>query len=160
MSRLATGRGWADTDWYIDGESQIHFFPGPKRLTWTIGKRIMLDIEAWGGIKGGHHRHFPGDLVDGGMRRRPRTPGNYVISGWAPYRTNRWEFSRIAWGTELRLDVTGRHLLYKTGTLSNPWRPVESIVPDATLAYVKREFHNMWRSSRRYDRDGNGIPDV
>ena len=159
MSRLATDRGRPDKDWYLEGESQIHFFPGPKRLIWTTGKKIMLDVEAWGGIKGLRHHHFPGDHVDGGMRRRPTTPGNYVISGWAPYRTNKWEHSRIRWGTELRLDVTGRHLLYKTGML-NSWSRVESIVPDATLAYVKREFHNMWGSSRRYDRDGNGIPDV
>jgi hypothetical protein len=160
MQNECQGGGRADKAWYIEGESQIHFFPGPNRLIWTIGKKILLDVEAWGGIKGVRHHHFPGDRVDGGMRRRPTTPGNYVISGWAPYRTNRWDFSRIRWGTELRLDVTGRHLLYKTETLSNPWRPVESIVPDATLDYVKSEFQQMWGSNRRYDRDGNGIPDV
>ena len=119
MSDLAKGRGQEDKAWYIEGESQIHFFPGPKRLIWTIGKKIMLDVEAWGGIKGVRHHHFAGDPVDGGMRRRPTTPGNYVISGWAPYRTNKWEFSRIPWGTELRLDVTGRHLLFKTGMLNS-----------------------------------------
>ncbi len=160
MSDLAKGGGEADKAWYIEGESQIHFFPGPKRLIWTIGKKILLDVEAWGGIKGVRHHHFAGDRFDGGMRRRPTTPGNYVISGWAPYRTNRWEFSRIRWGTELRLDVTRRHLLYKTETLSNPWRPVESIVPDATLDYVRDQFENMWGGNRRYDRDGDGIPDV
>ena len=66
--------------------------------------------------------------------------------------------SRIPWGTELRLDASGQHLLYKTG--AEPWRSLEAIIPDATLTYVKGEFHRMWGSSRRYNQNGDGIPDV
>jgi hypothetical protein len=157
---MAKGAGWTSDDWYAEGESQIHFFPTPKSLIWTVGKKIMLEVEAWGGIKGVRHHHFPHDPVDSGMRPRPTTPGSYVISGWGPYRTRSWDFSRIRWGTELRLDETRQHLLYKTDTLSQPWRPVESIIPLATLAYVRRLFSDTWGGNRRYDRNGDGIPDV
>ncbi len=161
MSGMAKGtRRGADKDWYIEGESQVHFFPGAKRLICTIGKKIRFDIEAWGGIKGVRHHHFANDPVDHGMRPQPTTPGNYVISGWAPYVTKRWEFSRIPWGTELRLDAAREHLLYNTGTMFHPWQRVESLMPHATLDYVRGEFHNMWGANRRYDRNGDGIPDV
>lgn len=56
---MAKGVGWTSRDWYAAGESQIHFFPTPKRLIWTVGKKIMLEVEAWGGIKGVRHHHYP-----------------------------------------------------------------------------------------------------
>ena len=157
---MAKGSGWTQNDWYADGENQIHFFPFPKRLLWTVGKKILRDVEAWGGVQGVPHHHFPNDAVDGGMIPRPTTPGIYVISGWGPYQTRSWQSSRIRWGTELRLDAAGQHVLYRVGTLSPSWRPVESIVPQATLGWVRRNFHAMWDTNRRYDRDGDGIPDV
>jgi hypothetical protein len=157
---MAKGGGWTQKDWYAAGESQIHFFPFSKRLLWTFGKKILLDVEAWGGVKGVPHHHFPHDRVDGGMRPQPTTPGIYVKSGWGPYRTYQWEFSRIPWGAELRVDTTGQHLLYKTGTVSRPWLPVESVIPVATLEWVRNQSYNMWSGNRRYDRDGDGIPDV
>jgi hypothetical protein len=158
---MAKGRGWTQQDWYVEGESQIHFFPFPKRLLWTVGKKIMLDVEAWGGVKRVPHHHFDGDKVDSGVWPNPTTPGIYVISGWGPYRTERhWVLSRIPWGTELRLDSTGKHLLYKTGSMSQPWRPLESIIPVATLDFVRDSFSYMWGRNRRYDRNGDGIPDV
>lgn len=58
------------------------------------------------------------------------------------------------------LDRTRQHLLYKTGTMSDPWRPVEPTIPLATLGVVRDEFHDMWGGNRRYDRNGDGIPDV
>lgn len=157
---MAKNSGWTERDWYAEGESQIHFFPLPKRLLWTVGKRILLDVEAWGGIQGVRHRHFPNDPIDGGMRPQPTTPGIYVISGWGPYRTDSWEFSRIPWGAELRLDSTGQHLIYKTESTSHPWCSVESIIPIATLEWVKRQFHNLWDGNPRYDSNGDGVPDV
>jgi len=41
---MAKVKGWTRDDWYAEGESQIHFFPGPKRLIWTVGKKIMLEV--------------------------------------------------------------------------------------------------------------------
>ncbi len=163
MSNVAKGKaltGEDGKDWYVAGESQIHFFPKPKRLLWTVGKKIMLDVEAWGGQKAVPHHHYRYDPIDQGMRPRLTTPGIYVISGWAPYRTQSWDLSRIPWGTELRLDATGRHLLYKTGLSSHPWRPLESIIPGATVAFVRREFEALWGGNRRYDRDGDGVPEA
>lgn len=152
--------GWTQADWYAESESQIHFFPLQKRLLWTVGKKIMLEAEAWGGVQGVPHHHYPGDHVDGGMRPQPTTPGTYVISGWRPYQTHSWELSQIPWGTELQLDPTGQHLLYHTGTMPNAWRPLESIIPEATLDWVRRNFQDLWGYDRRYDPDGDGIPDV
>jgi hypothetical protein len=157
---MAKNDGWTRDDWYAEGESQIHFFPLPKRLLWTVGKKIMMDVDAWGGVQGVPHHHYRNDPVDGGMRPQPTTPGSYVISGWRPYQTHSWEFSRIPWGTELRLDSSGQHVLYNTGTMLNAWRQVESIMPDATVGWVRRNFHDLWGGNRRYDRNGDGIPDV
>lgn len=157
---MAPESGWTEKDWYAAGESQIHFFPLPKRLLWTLGTRIRLDVEAWGGVERVPHRHFPHDLIDGGMWPQPTTPGIYVISGWGPYHTNSWELSRIPWGTELRLDSTGQHVMYNTGLMSQPWRPLESIIPVATLGWVRDQFQSVWHRDPRHDQNGDGVPDT
>jgi hypothetical protein len=76
-ARVMTGSvGWSQGDWYSDGEDQIHFFPFPKRLVWTSGKKIVAQIEAWGGVRPQRGIRYKT------MKPHPTTPGGYVISGW------------------------------------------------------------------------------
>jgi hypothetical protein len=84
---MAQPVGWSQDDWYAEGESQVqaedlwhearmlHFFSFPKLLVWTNGKKIVAQIEAWGGTKPERGRRYPN------MKPRPTTPGGYVISG-------------------------------------------------------------------------------
>ena len=94
------------------------------------------------------------------MKPRPTTPGAYVVSGAGPYHTPRWPLSRIAWGTPIRLDLTGKHLLYQTGLLANGWRRVDHLIPEVTTAELLDDFHRRYGPDRTYDRDGDGVPDV
>ena len=94
------------------------------------------------------------------MKPRPTTPGGYVISGAGPYRTSRWPLSRIPWGTPIRLDPTGEHLLYETGHVTNAWRRVHDLIPEASTAQLLDEFHRKFGHDRTYDRNGDGVPDV
>ena len=112
MTRPMAGArgGWTEDDWYRDGEDQIHFFPFPKVLVWTKGKKILAQVEAWGGQKAMRGRHYAG------TRPHLTTPGGYVISGWGPYTTHKWDFSCIRWGTPLRVDPSGKHVLYRAET--------------------------------------------
>ena len=144
--------GWSEKDWYAEGESQLHFFPLPKRLLWTSGKKIVGQIEAWGGVEAQRGIHYKT------MRPRPTTPGGYVISGWGPYSTRRWPLSRIRWGAPLRVDPSGEHLLYQADTLGT-WRRVDHEVPGITIADVVDAFHRLYGDDRMHDRNGDGIPD-
>ncbi len=145
--------GWSQNDWYAEGESQLHFFPFPKRLVWTVGKKIAAQIEAWGGATPERGHHYPN------MRPRPTTPGGYVISGWGPYHTLRWPLSRIIWGTPLHLDPSREHLLYQTSPLANGWHRVDELIPGITLGEIVQLFHALYGSDRRYDANGDGVPD-
>jgi len=160
MSNVAKGKGWTQDDWYAAGESQIHFFPMPKRLLWTVGKKIMLDVEAWGGQKAVRHHHYRYDPIDQGMRPRLTTPGGYVISGWGPYRTDTWKYSRIRWGTPLRIDLTGQYVLFETGNQSDRWKRVDSVIPGMTRASITDFFRELWGYDRSRDTDGDGVPDT
>lgn len=142
MERLVSRRG-----------GSASFFPTPKRLIWTLGKKILATTEAWGGTPAIPGRRYPT------MRPRETTPGTYVISGYEPYVTHTWEWSRIAWGTPLRLSTDGEHVLYQTGHLANDWRRVDAIVPDGTVATIRERFHDLFPDPRKYDWDNDGIPD-
>ncbi len=63
--------GWNQDDWYRDGEEQIHFFPFPKVLLWTSGKKILAQVEAWGGQRAKRGEDY------GRMRPQLTTPGGY-----------------------------------------------------------------------------------
>jgi hypothetical protein len=144
--------GWSQGDWYSDGEDQIHFFPFPKRLVWTSGKKIVAQIEAWGGVRPQRGIRYKT------MKPHPTTPGGYVISGWGPYLSHRWPLSRIRWGTPLRLDPSGTHLLYRTDVLGR-WRRVDAEIPHITVDDIIESFYSLYGADRKYDRDGDGIPD-
>ncbi len=94
------------------------------------------------------------------MRPHFTTPGGYVISGWGPYVTQTWDFSSIRWGTPLRVDPTGEHVLYRTDVLGR-WERVERVNPRLTKEQIKARFETLYPpgSRRRYDPDGDGIPD-
>jgi hypothetical protein len=98
IGRMASSGGWSESDWYAEGDSQLHFFPLPKQLLWTNGRKIIAQTEAWGGINPKRGVHYSR------MKPQPTTPGGYVISGSGPYHTPRWPLSRIGWGTPIRLD--------------------------------------------------------
>jgi hypothetical protein len=147
-------KGWTRDDWYTDGEAQLHFFPGPKTLLWIVGKKIAAEAEAWGGvkaIKGVHYR---------GMKPRPTTPGSYVVSGVGPYRTNSWDTSKIRWGTPLRVAPDGDHVLYQRSSFPEQWRRVDRAIPGVTLDDIRDYFFALWGDNKRYDSNGDGIPDV
>ena len=65
---------WSRDDWYSDGEEQLHFFPGKKRLVFTRGKQIVAEAPAWGGVNVKHWNRADG------MRPRETTPGTYILS--------------------------------------------------------------------------------
>ncbi|HLK91388.1 MAG TPA: hypothetical protein VKZ18_15930 [Polyangia bacterium] len=146
------GSGWTQDDWYRDGEDQIHFFPFSKVLLWTKGKKILAQVEAWGGEN-------PRRGIDyGKMKPHLTTPGGYVISGWGPYVTQSWDFSAIRWGTPLKMDPTREHVLYRTDVLDK-WERTESVNPKLTKAAIYRRHWDLYGYSRRYDSDGDGIPE-
>jgi hypothetical protein len=144
--------GWNQDDWYRDGEDQIHFFPFPKRLLWTSGKKILANVEAWGGEKAKKGVDY------GPMKPHLTTPGGYVISSWGPYTTETWDFSCIRWGTPLRVDPSGEHVLYRTNVLDR-WERVESVNPKLTFGAIKRRYLKLYGYSHRYDWNGDGIPE-
>jgi hypothetical protein len=88
------------------------------------------------------------------------TPGRYVIHSYKPYTTASWQLSRLSWGTKLKIDASGKHLLYETGLTRHPWAPVETLVPIATLPAIAALYKACFGTSRRYDADGDGIPEV
>jgi hypothetical protein len=122
----------------------------------VVDGKPVLKAEAWGGAA-----PVPG-FTYRVMSPRQTTPGRYVIHSYGAYTTRTWESSKIAWGTKLTVDhsVHPPRLMYET-SLQNPrWRPVTDLVPWATLSRVMAEFASLFGPNRRYDRDGDGIPDV
>jgi hypothetical protein len=94
--------------------SQLHFYPGEKRLLFLVGIKVVLDIEAWGGPqmplpRGPNEKFGPA----------PTTPGRFRIGSIGPYLTNTWGFSRLPWGVPIKDDPHNpKDLLYE----ANPGR--------------------------------------
>lgn len=157
-----TSTGWSSDDWYRDGEPQLHFYPRAKRLLCVAGTSVVAGAEAWGGRAPSRGEGDPT------MAPQHSTPGTYVIGWRGPYVTRTWPWSRIGWGTPLRVSPDGRHLLYKTGAGpgASSWRRVDREIPAATLDAVKREYHALYGGGaidgdgRLFDRDGDGVPEV
>lgn len=145
--------GWTSDDWYREGEEQLHFFPRPKRLLFTTGRRIRADGEAWGGITAAAGYRDPV------MQPRPTTPGTYVIHDHGPYVTSTWTTSRIAWGTPLKLDPGGEHVLYQAGSGSNRWLRVDRLIPRLNAANVRLLYRDLYGGSGIHDSNRDGVPD-
>lgn len=149
--------GWTERDWYSPSEGQLHFFQTPRRLLWVLGKRILVDIEAWGGERPVRRVHYDT------MAPRLTTAGTYVVESFGPYQTKTWQWSRLAWGTPLRVEADGRLLFrdLKTGE----WRMVKDVIPEITLSDVRDRFAALYSDGDgedgrwRHDRDRDGIPD-
>jgi hypothetical protein len=122
-------------------------------MLWVVDGIIIERSDAWGG-------ETPDPTVAYNvMKPRPTTPGKYVIHSYAPYRTNTWPLSKIAWGT--RLKVQAGEILFETGERRQPWRKLkERLGPAATLDAIKREYWARFADSGKYDLDGDLVPDV
>jgi hypothetical protein len=149
--------GWTARDWYSPIEGQLHFFQGPGRLLWILGKQILVDVEAWGGERAVPHVHYDT------MAPRITTAGTYVVDSFGPYQTKTWQWSRLAWGTPLRVEADDRLLYYDART--EQWRRVHEVIPEVTLADIRERFLALYKEGGdnddrwRYDRDGDGVPD-
>jgi hypothetical protein len=124
----------------------LHFFPGPRLLIWTVGGKPAAKAEAWGGVG-----PTPGH-PDVRMEPQKTTPGRYVIHSYAPYRTKTWELSRVAWGTPIKTGAdprTGKPLiLYRSGVEGAAWKPIEKLIPAATVDVVKALHFELYGSAR------------
>lgn len=122
-------------------------------MIWLVAGKSPIVAEAWGGEEPDPTIRY--DV----MKPRPTTPGRYVIYSYAPYRTNTWDMSKIAWGTRLTLDFSSKHVLYETGSTTRHWLRVEDKIWGATPAEIKRVYRAYFGEDRKYDSDGDGIPD-
>lgn len=150
---MGKANGWTSDNWYRAGEQQLHFFPHQKRLVFTAGRRIRAEAEAWGGLA-----PSPG-YRDPVMQPAPTTPGSYVIHDHGPYVTTTWAMSRIAWGTPLKLDAGGEHVLYDGGSGSNRWRRVDRLIPRLTAAKLRRLYKDLYGTTGIHDSNLDGFPD-
>lgn len=145
--------GWSSDDWYKDGEGQLHFFPHAKRLVWTVGRRIVAETEAWGGVQAERGVKYPN------MKPRRTTPGSYVIADHGPYVTPKWERSQIAWGTRLKRDPGGRYVLYESGGARDRWNRLDRLIPGCDVTEVRALYRAYYGDSDIYDVDRDGIPE-
>ena len=134
-----------------EDKKELHFYPGEHKVIWVVNGKAAIKAEAWGGEVGPN---------DGTMTPQRTTPGRYVIYSYAPYRTNTWQMSKLAWGTKLRLDDTKKYLMYATGNLRHPWAKLEDKLPFATLKAVKQLYSYYFGPSGKYDSDHDGVPDA
>ena len=135
-------------------KKELHFFPGEKKLVWVVDGAPQIKADAWGGeepVKGVKY-----DV----MKPRPTTPGRYVIYSYAPYKTNTWVYSKLTWGTELKVDPTGKGMLYKTGVASPAWARLEDKIPGADVAFVKDLYAQNFGANTVFDKDGDGLPET
>jgi hypothetical protein len=93
------------------------------------------------------------------MQPEPTTPGSYVIHNHGPYVTATWDMSRIAWGTPLKLDAGGEHVLYQGGSGSNRWRRVDRLIPRLTAAKLRVLYKNLYGKTGIHDSNLDGFPD-
>jgi len=68
------------------------------------------------------------------MAPRLTTPGTYVVESFGPYQTKTWQWSRLAWGTPLRVEADGRLLFRESRT--GEWRSANEVIPEITLGDV------------------------
>jgi L,D-transpeptidase catalytic domain len=124
----------------------LHFFPSQKKMMWVINGSSTMTVEAWGGE--------PPDpkIKYGIMKPRKTTPGKYVIYSVAAYRTKTWPFSRITWGTSIKLSSDGKKVLYKTGQLSQPWKPIDELIPGASPGTVRKFYYELYGEDKIPDR--------
>lgn len=134
---------------------ELHFFPGSHLLLWLADGAVRLRAEAWGG-------EDPDASVDyGEMKPRKTAPGRYIVHSFAPYKTlpwGPWDTSKIRWGTKLR--VERGEVLYETGSRTEPWRPVSTVIKGVTTDQIRRYFRRLFGDKSRYDFDGDYIPEV
>ena len=135
-------------------KKELHFFPGEHKIIWVVNGKPAIKAEAWGG-----EEPAPGVKYDV-MKPRPTTPGHYVIQSYAPYTTNTWALSKIAWGTKLSLDVSGTTLMYETGLAKPAWKRVEDKIPGVTVDWIKGQYFRLYGNTGKYDVDRDGIPDI
>jgi hypothetical protein len=51
-------------------------------------------------------------------------------------------------GTALKLSADGDKLLYNTGILSKPWKPITELIPEATPNAVREYYHRLYGESK------------
>jgi hypothetical protein len=75
--------------------------------------------------------------------------------------TRTWEYSKIAWGTPLRVVTANglRVLMYRTDLVHPRWRRVQDVVPDATIARLQALYADLYGDSHIYDSDRDNVPD-
>lgn len=119
-------------------KKELHFFPDQKKMMWVINGLSSITVEAWGG-------ELPDPKVKYSiMKPRKTTPGKYVIYSVVAYQTKTWPFSRITWGTSIKLSSDGEKVLYKTGMLGKPWKPINDLIPGATPDTIRDYYHKLY----------------
>ena len=132
----------------------LHFFPGVHLIIWVVDGKASIKAEAWGGevpVKGVKY-----DV----MKPRPTTPGRYVIHSYAPYETKTWAWSKIHWGTRLKVDSATGEVLFETGLRSPAWEEVGRKIPGVTTAEIQKLYYALYGDTRLHDADGDYIPDT
>jgi hypothetical protein len=135
-------------------KKELHFYPGEHTLIWVVNGKAAIKAEAWGGEEPakGSKNYI--------MKPHRTTPGRFVIFSYAPYRTKTWPWSRIAWGTKLSLDPTGKHVMYETGSIRQRWARVEDKIPGLTLELIRQKYYELYGNSGKYDSNGDHVPDI
>jgi hypothetical protein len=77
---------------------EVHFYPGDKILVYLVEGKVKLKAEAWGGPSK-RQRRRPGERIAAG----PTSPGTFIIDHIESYRTSTWDWSRVRWGTRIRM---------------------------------------------------------
>jgi hypothetical protein len=135
-------------------KGELRFYPGPHTLIWVVDGKAQITAGAWGGEVANPKVKYAT------MKPRPTTPGRYVIYSYAPYQTATWAMSRIKWGTPLKLDSSGQHVMYSTGSTSHPWKKVEDKIPGATAGWIKAYYYRLYGGKGKYDTNHDGVPET
>jgi hypothetical protein len=107
---------------------EVHFYPGSKIMVYVAGNTVKQIAEAWGGPATKQARRPTESMAAG-----PTTAGVFTIDGLETYRTNSWQFSKIAWGTPIRANrLNTRKLEYLSP--SGKWRPSTIMITEDVRA--------------------------
>jgi hypothetical protein len=89
---------------------ELHLYPGEKRLFFVVDGKLVLDVEAWGGPPSPIPKR-PGEPFGAD----PTLAGRFRIGWIGRYQTASWGWSKIRWGTRIKLNpADDKDLLYES----------------------------------------------
>jgi hypothetical protein len=123
-------------------------------MLWVVGEKILERVVAWGG------EGPASGVVYDVMKPRATTPGRYVIHSYEAYRTNTWPWSKISWGTRLKVDAVAGEVLFEAGGSGRPWTKVRERIPGISTRDIRDAYWALYGGSRKYDADGDQVPEI